>query len=247
MLADAGHTAFAVDLIGYGESDRPFDADYGIAAQAEYLDAAMTALRVAHGVLVGVDIGGAVALRLAGTRRERAEKVVVINTPAFDDLPSDDITSMQRATAKFAFRLTRGVLGAAPLLQGVLEGSVSDPDKMPTKLVARYLAPFAGKEGVSHLLLLGTAIRRTELDEEDLANVQAPTLVIWGEEDRWVDSRLPERLVNAIPDARLLRLPGVGRLIPEESPEQLAELLLKFVQQRDHRMPRTSGSFPASV
>jgi pimeloyl-ACP methyl ester carboxylesterase len=247
MLADAGHTAFAVDLMGYGESDRPFDADYGIAAQAEYLDAAMTALRVAHGVLVGVDIGGAVALRLAGTRRERAEKVVVINTPAFDDLPSDDITAMQRATAKFAFRLTRGVLGAAPLLQGVLEGSVSDPDKMPTRLVARYLAPFAGKQGVSHLLLLGSAIRRTELDEEDLANVQAPTLVIWGEEDRWVDSRLPDRLVNAIPDARLLRLPGVARLVPEENPEQLTELLLKFVQQRDQRAPRTSGTHPVSV
>jgi len=33
-LAEAGHTAFAIDLLGYGESDRPLDGDYSIAAQA---------------------------------------------------------------------------------------------------------------------------------------------------------------------------------------------------------------------
>jgi pimeloyl-ACP methyl ester carboxylesterase len=42
-ITEAGHTAYAVDLFGHGESDRPFDADFGIASQAEYLDAAMTA------------------------------------------------------------------------------------------------------------------------------------------------------------------------------------------------------------
>jgi len=44
-LAIAGRTAFAIDLFGYGESDRPFDAQFGIAAQSEYLDRALTALR----------------------------------------------------------------------------------------------------------------------------------------------------------------------------------------------------------
>ena len=42
-LAIAGRTAFAIDLFGYGESDRPFDAQFGIAAQSEYLDRALTA------------------------------------------------------------------------------------------------------------------------------------------------------------------------------------------------------------
>src|SRR5688572_24615141 len=130
-ITDAGHTAYAVDLFGHGESDRPFDADFGIEAQAEYLDAAMTALRVAKGVIVGVDLGGVIALRLAATRPERVQKLVLINTPAFDELPPKDITSMQRSTAKFAVRVTRGVLGAAPLLRSVLEGRVSDPANLP--------------------------------------------------------------------------------------------------------------------
>jgi pimeloyl-ACP methyl ester carboxylesterase len=232
-ITDAGHTAYAIDLFGHGESDRPIDADFGIAAQAEYLDAAMTALRVARGIVVGIDIGGNVALRLAATRPERVEKLVLVNTPAFDEIPSRDITQMQRSTAKFAFRTTRGVLGAAPLIEGVLKGSVSDPEtRMPIKLIARYLAPFAGRDGVNHLLTLASSIAADDMDDIDLQTIHVPALIVWGEEDQWVDSKTADRLVHALPDGRLVRLPGVGRLVPEENPEQMTSLLLDFMKRR---------------
>lgn len=231
-LTEAGHTAYAIDLFGHGQSDRPPDADFGIAAQAEYLDAAMTAMRIAKGVLVGVDIGGDVAMRLAATRSDRIEKLVLINTPAFDGLPARDITRMQRRTARFAFRISRGVMGAAPLLEGVLKGSVADPEKMPMRLIARYLAPFVGPEGGNHLLALGSSIHGADLEEEDLKEIRAPTLIVWGEEDRWCDPKIPDRLAGTIPDARLVKLPGVARLVPEESPEQLTKLILDFMRKR---------------
>ena len=232
-ITDAGHTAYAVDLFGHGESDRPIDADFGIAAQAEYLDAAMTALRVARGLVVGIDIGGDVALRLAATRPERVEKLVLVNTPAFDEIPARDITQMQRSTAKFAFRTTRGVLGAAPLIEGVLKGSVTDPEtRMPVKLIARYLAPFAGRDGVNHLLTLASSITADDMEDIELQKIHVPTLVVWGEEDQWVDRKMADRLVNALPDGRLVRLPGNARLIPEENPEQMISLLLDFMKRR---------------
>ena len=70
-ITTAGHTAYSVDLFGHGQSDRPLDADFGIAAQAEYLDAAMTVLRVPRAVVVGVDLGGDVAMKLAANRPDR--------------------------------------------------------------------------------------------------------------------------------------------------------------------------------
>lgn len=230
VLAESGHTAYAIDLLGHGESDRPPDADFGIAAQAEFLDAAMTALRLASATLVGVDLGGDVALRLAATRPDRVARLVLINTPAFDELPARDIGVLQRSTARFAFKVTRGVLGAAALLQAVLEGSVTRPENMPTRLLARYLAPFAGPDGVNHLLTLGAAIRRADIDDLDLGDVKAPTLVVRGDHDQWISRDVADRLESDIPGARLVRMAGVARLIPEEDPDKLAALLLDFVE-----------------
>lgn len=240
-LAEAGHTAYAIDLFGHGESDRTPDADLGIAAQAEYLDAAMTALRLARAVIVGVDLGGDVALRLAATRPDRASKLVLINVPAYDELPARDITALQRSTARFAFQVTRGVLGAAALLQTVLEESVAKPEHMSMRLIARYLAPFAGHDGVSHLLTLGAAIRRADIDDLTLADVTASTLVIRGDRDEWISRDVAQRLSTEIPEASLMRLAGVARLIPEEIPEQLADILLKFVAaERPKKAVRSS-------
>ena len=112
-FALANRTAFAIDLFGYGESDRPFDAQYGIAAQSDYLDRALTALRLTKATLVGIDLGGAVAMHLAFNRPERVERLVLINAIAFDDVPGDDVKSMQRNTGRFALKISRGVLGAA--------------------------------------------------------------------------------------------------------------------------------------
>jgi pimeloyl-ACP methyl ester carboxylesterase len=229
VLAEAGHTAYALDLFGHGESDRPLDADFGIAAQAEYLDAAMTALRLARATIVGVDLGGDVALRLAATRPDRVARLVLINVPAFDGLPARDIGVLQRSTARFAFKVTRGVLGAATLLRAVLEESVSKPEHMPDRLIARYLAPFAGRDGVNHLLTLGAAIRRSDIDDLELSEVRAPTLVIRGDHDDWVDRDVSARLASGIPKATLTRIPGVARLVPEETPDYLAEVLLEFI------------------
>ncbi len=140
---------------------------------------------------------------------------------------------MQRSTAKFAFRTTRGILGAAPLIEGVLRGSVADPENhMPVKLVARYLAPFVGKDGVNHLLTLASSITGEDMEDVDLKTVHVPALILWGEKDQWLDQKIGDRLASALPDGRLVRIPAVGRLVPEEAPERLNELLLDFMRRR---------------
>jgi pimeloyl-ACP methyl ester carboxylesterase len=232
-FALANRTAFAVDLFGYGESDRPFDADFGIAAQAEYLDRALTALRVARATVIGVDLGAAITLRLAATRPERVERMMLINPIAYDDVPADDVKNLQRNTGRYVLRISRGILGAAPLMRDLLTESVANPSHMPDKLVARYLAPYVGSEGLNHLLILARSIDAEDLDESELTQIDQPTMIVWGEQDRFLTQRnrgktAPERLAEEIPGARLTRLPDVGRLVPEEAPEALVNLVLDF-------------------
>jgi pimeloyl-ACP methyl ester carboxylesterase len=228
-IALASRTAFAIDLFGHGESDRPFDADFGIAAQAELVDRALTALRLPKAAVVGIDLGGPVALRLAASRPERVERLFLINPIALDEIPAGDIRTLQRNTARFAFRSSRGVLGAAPILGDLLRKSVANEAHMPDKLVARYLAPYVGAEGLNHLLLLARSIDDEDMEDADLGTLSQPTLIVWGEQDVWVDPKFPGRLADTIPGSRLVRLPGVGRLVPEEAPDALLNLLLEFI------------------
>lgn len=229
IIAMANRTAFAIDLFGYGESDRPFDAQYGISAQSDYLDRALTALRLTKATIVGLDLGAAVAMHLAFNRPERVEKLVLINPIAFDDVPADDIKSMQRNTARYALRISRGVLGAAPLMRELLERSVADPANMPDPLIARYLAPYVGKDGLNHLLALARAVDDEDMAEIDLGQIDRPSLIVWGDQDPFVSPKLGDRLADTIPGSRLVRLPGTGRLVPEEAPDTLGNMILEFV------------------
>jgi pimeloyl-ACP methyl ester carboxylesterase len=231
-IALANCTAFAVDMFGYGESDRPIDADYGIAAQAEYLDRALTALRVARAVVVGLDLGGAVALRLAAAQPDRVEKLILVNPIAMDEIPGEDVKSLQKNTAKYAFQVSRGLMGAAPLLRELLRKSVSDPARMPEALVARYLAPYVGREGVDHLLRIARYVDKDDMDEINLRALPHPTLVIWGDRDPWTSPKLGEQLADTIGGSRLVHLPSAGRLVPEDAPEMLSTMMLDFIGAR---------------
>ncbi|HMA22655.1 MAG TPA: alpha/beta hydrolase [Gemmatimonadaceae bacterium] len=229
VLAMANRTAFAVDLFGYGESDRPFDAQFGIAAQSDYLDHALTALRLSKATVVGIDLGGAVAMHLAFNRPERVERLVLVNPIAFDDVPADDIKTMQRNTARFAFRISRGVLGAAPLIRDLLERSVSNKENVPDGLIARYLAPYVGEDGLNHLLALARSVTDEDMLDVELGQLDCPTLIVWGDQDPFVSPKLGDTLADTIPGSRLVRLPGTGRLVPEEAPDTLANMILEFV------------------
>jgi len=100
---------------------------------------------------------------------------------------------------------------------------------MPDKLIARYLAPYVGREGLNHLLTLARAIGRDDMDEVELTQLDQPTLIIWGDQDRFIAPKLADDLADAIPGSRVARLPGAGRLVPEESPETVATLILDFI------------------
>jgi pimeloyl-ACP methyl ester carboxylesterase len=231
-LAGAGHATLALDMLGYGESDRPPDTDYGIAAQSEYVDRALAMLRIQRATVVGVDLGGAVAMRLAINHPGRVSNLVLINSLTRESTPAADVRTIRRNTARSMFQVATRLLGATPLLTPLLERSVADRANMPWRLVARYLAPYVGQDGVRQLLTLAASVRARDARAIQPADIRVPTLVLRGEGDQWLEDEVAVRLASAIPGARLVRIPKAGRLVPEEAPDQLVDLILDLVGGR---------------
>ena len=233
MLAVAGGRAFALDLFGYGESDRPFDGEFGLDAQSGYLDAAMTALQLQRATIVGVDIGALVALRLAFDRPERVHRLVLVGPPPLEDLAGPEIRDLQRDTAKYALRLSRGLFGAESLLRPFLEGSVAHAEHMPWKLRGRYLAPYLGADGANHLLALAGAIREEEFEDLELKRVRPRTLVVRGTRDQWCTKQVAQAYTSGISRALYQHVDEVGHLVPEEDAPTLARLIMAFVRTQE--------------
>src|SRR5690606_15815956 len=152
------------------------------------------------------------------------------------------VALLQRLSVRFAVRISRSVTGAAPLLEPILRRSVADSARwMPPKLVARYLAPFVGRDGVAQLYALARAIRRADLDEIALDRISSPTRVVRGQRDEWGDHTASAQLTEAVPYARLVRVPGAGRLLPEEQPEYVARLIHAFDSELPLPLPAGAG------
>jgi pimeloyl-ACP methyl ester carboxylesterase len=229
-LAVSQHAVFAFDLFGYGASDRPFDADFGIGAQAVYVRRAIRTLKLQSPTLVGCDIAALVALRLAFDNPGDVSRLVLVSPADLADLPGPHIRLMQRETARHVLRLVRGLFGAEPLIRRLLESSLAETSSLPPRLVGRFVAPYLGREGVNHLLALARALEDEELSDLAPGKVHQPTVLVRGSEDRWCTQAYAESLASRMPDARVEIVRAVGRLVAEEDPNALIRVIEAMVE-----------------
>jgi pimeloyl-ACP methyl ester carboxylesterase len=222
-------TAFAVDLFGHGESDRAVDADYSVTAQADYVNRALTALRVARADVVAVDLGATVALAVAARASARVRSLVLVN-PADPASPrGDDFAEVERRSARNLLDASSGMMGATALLGPVLERSVAQPGRMSPALVGRYVAPFVGRDGIGHLMQVVRAVNDRALAGVEWERIAVPTLVVRGESDHWVAPAVSAVIASRMRRGEHRRMACAARLIPEDAPAEFADLVTNWI------------------
>lgn len=227
VLAMDGYTAIAIDLLGHGESDRPEDGNFTVGAQAEHVARVLAALRLPSVRVVGQDIGALVALTLAANPRAHVESVALLSPPDPDDLPGPEIRALQRSAALLVFGANT-LFGAQPALAQLLHGGVANAEHMPDRLVARYLAPFVGPDGLNQLLQRAAAVELTGDQRELLADVRGPVLVAIGEAEAPKPSLSWATLLPSASVA-VTQIAGAGRLLPEDAPDAVETLILEWL------------------
>lgn len=230
ILFNAGVGVLALDLLGYGTSDKPEAADLGLAAQARIMAAAIRQIGWGRGILVGHDIGGGVVQLMAIADPTMVSGLVLIDTIAYDSFPEPGIARLKDPVwdgifEDPAFSLAKGF--AKAFSRGLV-----DADRVTPGLLQRYEAPFAGLAGRLAYLRAARALRTEELNEkmEQVEQIAQPTLIIWGEEDAFQSPRYGMRLAAAMPDARFELVERAGHFLPEEAPADVARRILRMVR-----------------
>lgn len=221
------HRVLIPDLAGYGYSDKRDRFDRSIARQAELIDGWMERIGVEGATLVGHDVGGGVALRLAAFFPRRVARLCLMNSVCYDSWPIE-------AVLQFGHPDTRRRVSAwtaTLLLKQVLKmGFASSPSD---DLLDGLLAPYATETGKLSLIRNAVALNTNQTMEiiPLLQRIAAPTLILWGEEDRFLPVDYGERLAWDIPGARLIRIRQARHFAMIDRLEEVERHLVSFLSE----------------
>ena len=217
------HRVIAVDLPGWGESDRLAGADYGPVAQAARLAAFIKALPQAPELVVGHSMGGQIVGLLAARHPETAPRIVLMSS-----------AGVRYEENAFANAVLAGdnpfqVTNRAELKRylGIV---FADPPFVPwpasEALVRRRRADADFEQRV--LDGIGRGPDAFALEAE-LGNISAPTLLLWCREDKVIDISAAEVFAKGLPQSRTVILSGCGHMPMMAQPRNVAEALRDFL------------------
>ena len=215
-----GYRRISLDLRGMGRSDAP-DLGYSMATYADDLVALLDALGEQQVVLCGQSMGGYIAFEFLRRYRERVRGLVLMDTRAEADSAEG--------------RKARDTLIGRVREQGAIAAAEA--------MLPRFFTPTVPPEIIQSIreMILGTPVSgivgalsamRERPDSTPLLAtlVGIPTLVVVGQEDIITPPVLAEAMAGALPEGRLVEIPGAGHLPCVEQPVPTTRALLKFLQ-----------------
>lgn len=219
---------YALDLPGFGDSDKPPGVGYTLDFYVDVLDGFLRAMGIERVTLMCHDLGGPIALLWAVRAPERLARLVVMDTMPYPELPLMIRLMLPAARLPGVGRLlvSRRGLRLALQIGTVTKAVVTD------ELVAAYYRPLAGDPlSRKTLLRILAEMDPGEMVEiaDNLARISAPTLILWAEKDPSAPLSIARRLQADIGEAQLETIPNCGHFLTEDRPQQVNRSLLAFL------------------
>lgn len=233
LFRDGDYRVIIPDLAGFGRSSRKADADYGYVAQANRLFLLLQQLKAGTVHLVGNSMGGGVVGQMALLRPQAVASLTLIDAAGVHTRATD----LDREVLKGSnfliprvpedlprlldFAMAKRPVMPQPIIDYMAERAVADHD-LHSRIFYQVLMPDVGFLTLS------------------LADIKAPTLVIWGEQDRLLHVENGKVFQRYIPGARLLVLPGIGHMPMAEAPEDTGMAIIRFIEGLPATPPATA-------
>ena len=211
------HRVFAVDMIGFGRSDKP-PLEYSIETFVEFLEGFMRQAGIAKATLVGLSLGGWIAVEFAAQHPEMVDRLVLVNSA--------------------------GLRPPAPLPPAALAllnpGSLADERNLlhfvfyNQELVSEAYVELSFQRrvrsgnGYTVARMINSMQTREEWIDARLAKVTAPALVVWGRDDRLIPLSMGEEIARRLPGSKFVVIDECGHLPPAEKPVEFTKAVIEF-------------------
>ncbi|MBP7692076.1 MAG: alpha/beta fold hydrolase [Anaerolineales bacterium] len=238
-LEAAGYHVLALDLRGFGLSDKRWADDFSHAAQADFVAAVMTAAGVERAVLVGHSLGGSVIAHFALRHPERVQALVFVDgavrAPAAGSGSVPGQPAWWRRVADFPPFQRWGQLALRTFvtrarMTEVQRSAYYRQDIVTEDVIEGYLKVQKLKDW--DLALLGVMRDGGQNTlPQPLAALTVPALVVWGEHDAWIPLASGQALHAALPNSAWVVIPNSGHLPMEEAPAAFNAALLAYLAE----------------
>lgn len=241
LLAEAGFRVIAIDLLGFGYSEKPAWFDYSIQAQARVVSRFMNRLGIGRATIVGSSYGGAVALTLTLDYPERVEKLVLVDAVCNDEPKNHPILRLASLPGVGEL-ITPFLCDSRSFMKMRMHSTLakSNHHMITRDRIESIIRPLSAADG--HHSVLATS-RNWSADhiERDAHQINQPTLIIWGEEDTVMPIRHGFKLHEEILNSRFVILRDCGHVPQEEKSELFSELVSEFCRDKKGRIEKISA------
>jgi pimeloyl-ACP methyl ester carboxylesterase len=205
----------AVDLPGFGKSEKSTSFIYSFQNYARLMIKCIQMFGYTNTSIVAHSMGGQIALNMALVAPERINKLVLLCSSGY----------LNRAKKLHIFSSYLPLFDKFVQLyirkrnvKNHLRDVLFNQTLITDELIEEYGKPLTEK-GFHRALIRLMRHREGDLSPQQLKKIQVPTLLLWGKEDQVVPVEVGHRLVQDLPDAKLITYEKTGHLITEERPE----------------------------
>ena len=225
------HRVYALDLVGYGHSDKP-SASYSFSYMAQFVKDFMEAESIDRACLIGHSLGGGISLQFSIQFPSKAERLVLVSSAGL----GQQVTLLLRVLTlpiigKLLARPSRK--GTANFLKECLYDSTLVTDELVDFGYSLASLPGAQEALLSTVRTLGNirGMRKDVLRPivDNLSAITVPTLIFWGQQDRILPVAHAQVAEDKIPDTQLQVFDPCGHFPQLECPEEFNSIVLKFL------------------
>jgi pimeloyl-ACP methyl ester carboxylesterase len=220
-------TVYAVDLPGFGESERPAHFPYTMQSFSDLVAVLLDLLGLSRVRLMGHSMGGGVALNLAGCLPERVDRVVAVD-PALYPFPAplEARIALFPVVGEVVFKR---LFGRRDMQRYFRRHVYLDPT-LPSEEMLQFYWERLNRPGGRHAAYQAL---RTLDNLASLAGVprrvRCPVQIVWGEHDRITPLAHGWRLEQEIERSKLFTIGGSGHAPMEERPREFCDVVLPFL------------------